>query len=111
MKKRMARFKLYRILGLQPRVKADMLGVNTIKFFLSENLHEDGVCFQGREMLLFLTINMAAVTWKRLWKKDFASFETFSLLHQVTQLLEGREKNNNNNNNNNKIVCYTPEIR
>ena len=56
--------------------------------------------FQGREMLLFLTINMAAVTWKRLWKKDFASFKTFSLLHQVTQLLEGREKNNNNSNSN-----------
>ena len=63
--------------------------------------------FQRREMLLFLTTNVAAST----------SSETFSLLHQVTQLLEGREKNNNDNNNNNKnknnnkFVCYTPGIR
>ena len=56
-------------------------------------------------MLLFLTTNVAA----------FTSSETFSLLDQVTQLLEGREKNNNDNNNNknnnNKFVCYTPGIR
>ena len=56
-------------------------------------------------MLLFLTTNVAAFTFS----------ETFSLLHQVTQLLEGREKNNNDNNNNknnnNKFVCYTPGIR
>ena len=62
--------------------------------------------FQRREMLLFLTTNVAA----------FTSSETFSLLPQVTQLLEGREKNNNynnnnNKNNNNKFVCYTPGIR
>ena len=78
MKKRMAW--LYRILGLQPREKADMLGVNTIKFFLEEFTWKMEFSSQRREMLLFLTTNEAA----------FASFETFSLLHQVTQLLEGR---------------------
>ena len=50
------------ILGLQPRNKVTMLVVvNTIKFF-SNNLHETGFCSQRREMLLFLTTNMAAVT-------------------------------------------------
>ena len=33
------------ILGLQPRDKAAMLGVNTLEFFLEEYSHEDGVQF------------------------------------------------------------------
>ena len=48
------------ILGLQPRDKAAMLGVNTLEFFLEEYSHEDGVQFR-REMFLFLITNMATM--------------------------------------------------
>ena len=65
-----------KIFGLQPRDEAAMLvvvyncgqynksiiAVNTIEFFFSKNYHENGVKFQRRTMLLFLTTNMAAVT-------------------------------------------------
>ena len=37
-----------------------------------------------------LTIRQRQHQWKRCGKIDFASFETFSLLHQVTQILEGK---------------------
>ena len=49
-------------IGLQPRDKVAMLGVKTMEFVLEE-LHENGeFSSQRREMLLFLTTNMAAVT-------------------------------------------------
>ena len=38
-----------------------------------------------------LTIRQRRRQWKRRWKIDFASFETFSPLYQVTQLLESTE--------------------
>ena len=50
------------ILGLQPRDKAAMLGVNTIEFFSGRIYMKIVFSSQGREMLLFLTTNMAAVT-------------------------------------------------
>ena len=46
------------ILGLQPREKAAMLGVNTREFFW--NMKRE-FSFQRREMLLFLTTTMTAV--------------------------------------------------
>ena len=51
------------ILGLQPRDKAAMLGVNTLEFFLEEYSHEGGVqvTYQRREIFLFLITNMAAM--------------------------------------------------
>ena len=58
----MARFKLYRILGLQPRDKADMLGVNTIEFLCRRIYTKMEFSSQRRKMLLFLTTNMATVT-------------------------------------------------
>ena len=51
-----------RILGLQPRDKATMLGVNTINFFLGRIYVKIKFGSQRREMLLFLTTNMATVT-------------------------------------------------
>ena len=55
------RFCIASILGLQPRDKAAMLGVKTKNF--SRRIHKK-IAFssQRREMLLFSTINMAAVT-------------------------------------------------
>ena len=50
------------IRGLQPRDKAAMLGVNTIEFFSGRIYMKIVFSSQGREMLLFLTTNMAAVT-------------------------------------------------
>ena len=51
------------ILGLQPRDKAAMLGVNTIEFFFSRSIYmKIEFTSQRREMLLFLTTNTAAVT-------------------------------------------------
>ena len=50
------------IRGLQPRDKAAMLGVNTIEFFSGIIYMKIVFSSQGREMLLFLTTNMAAVT-------------------------------------------------
>ena len=50
------------IRGLQPRDKAAMLGVNTIAFFSGRIYMKIVFSSQGREMLLFLTTNMAAVT-------------------------------------------------
>ena len=44
------------LLGLQPLDKAVMLGVNTTEFFL-----EEFSLVPRRDMLLFLTTNMAAV--------------------------------------------------
>ena len=58
----MARFKLYRILGLQPRDKADMLGVNTIEFLCRRIYMKMEFSSQRRKMILFLTTNMATVT-------------------------------------------------
>ena len=49
------------ILGLQPRDKAAMLVVKTKEIYLL-NLHQNRVHFPAREMLLFLTTNMAVVT-------------------------------------------------
>ena len=50
------------IRGLQLRDKAAMLGVNTIEFFSGRIYMKIVFSSQGREMLLFLTTNMAAVT-------------------------------------------------
>ena len=50
------------IRGLQPRDKAAMLWVNTIEFFSGRIYMKIVFSSQGREMLLFLTTNMAAVT-------------------------------------------------
>ena len=50
------------IRGLQPRDKAAMLGVNTIEFFSGRIYMKIVFSSQGREMLLFLTTHMAAVT-------------------------------------------------
>ena len=50
------------IRGLQPRDKAAMLGVNTIEFFSGRIYMKIVFSSQGREMLLFLTTYMAAVT-------------------------------------------------
>ena len=47
---------VYLIFGLQPCYKAAMLGVSTIEFFVEE------FSSHGREIHLFLTISMAAVT-------------------------------------------------
>ena len=49
------------ILGLQPREKTAMLGVNTKEFF-SENYIKTEFSSQRREKLLFLTTNMVALT-------------------------------------------------
>ena len=49
------------ILYLQPRDKAAMLDDNTIEFFL-RNLHEIGLSYQRREMLLFVSSNVDAMT-------------------------------------------------
>ena len=51
------------ILGLQPRDKAAMLGVNTLEFFLEEYSHEDGVQFtyQRGEIFLFLITSMTII--------------------------------------------------
>ena len=56
-----------KIFGLQPRDEAAMLVVvyncgQYDRIFFSTNYHENGVKFQRRTMLLFLTTNMAAVT-------------------------------------------------
>ena len=58
------------IRGLQPRDKAAMLGVNTIGFFSGRIYMKIVFSSQGREMLLFLTTNMAAVTSRanQQWK-------------------------------------------
>ena len=50
------------ILGLQPRDKAAMLGVGTIELFSRRIYMKIEVTSQRREMLLFLTTKMAAVT-------------------------------------------------
>ena len=50
------------ILGLQPRDKATMLGVNTIELFSRRILMKIEVTSQRREMLFFLITDMAAVT-------------------------------------------------
>ena len=50
------------ILSLQPRDKAAMLGVGTIELFSRRIYMKIEVTSQRREMLLFLTTKMAAVT-------------------------------------------------
>ena len=50
-----------RILGLQPCDKAVMLDDNTIEFFV-RNLYEMGLSSQRREMLLFVSSDVAAMT-------------------------------------------------
>ena len=50
------------ILGLQPRDKVAMLGVGTIELFSRRIYMKIEVTSQRREMLLFLTTKMAAVT-------------------------------------------------
>ena len=51
------------ILGLQPRDNAAMLGVSTIELFSRRiYMKKKEVTSQRTEMLLFLIINMAAVT-------------------------------------------------
>ena len=50
------------ILGLQPRDEAAMLGVKTIKFDSLRIFVKMELTSQRREMLLFLTTNMAVVT-------------------------------------------------
>ena len=50
------------ILSLQPRDKATMLGVSTIELFSRRIYMKIEVTSQRREMLLFLTTKMAAVT-------------------------------------------------
>ena len=50
------------ILGLQPRDKAALLGVGTIELFSRRIYMKIEVTSQRREMLLFLTTKMAAVT-------------------------------------------------
>ena len=50
------------ILGLQPRDKVAMLGVGTIELFSRRIYKKIEVTSQRREMLLFLTTKMAAVT-------------------------------------------------
>ena len=50
------------ILGLQLRDKAAMLGVGTIELFSRRIYMKIEVTSQRREMLLFLTTKMAAVT-------------------------------------------------
>ena len=50
------------ILGLQPRDKVAMLGVGTIELFSRRIYTKIEVTSQRREMLLFLTTKMAAVT-------------------------------------------------
>ena len=52
---------LNEILGSQPRDKAAMLNDNTIDFFL-RNLQEIELSSQWREMLLFVSSNVAAIT-------------------------------------------------
>ena len=47
--------------GLQPRDKAAMLEVKTIRVF-SRRIYMEMISSLGREMLLSLTTNMAAVT-------------------------------------------------
>ena len=49
------------ILGSQPRDKVSMLNDNTIVFFL-RSLHDIGLSSQWREMLLFVSSNVAATT-------------------------------------------------
>ena len=50
------------ILGLQPRDEAAILGVKTIKFDSLRIFMKMELTSQRREMLLFLTTNMAVVT-------------------------------------------------
>ena len=50
------------ILSLQPRDKAAMLGVSKKELFSRRIYMKIKVTSQGRDMLLFLTIKMAAVT-------------------------------------------------
>ena len=50
------------ILSFQPRDKATMLGVSTIELFSRRIYMKIEVTSQRREMLLFLTTKMAAVT-------------------------------------------------
>ena len=52
---------LNEILGSKPRDKAATLNDNTIEFFL-RNLHEIGLSFRWREMLLFVSSSVAATT-------------------------------------------------
>ena len=65
------------IIGLQPRDKAAMLGVNTIAFFSQRIYVKIEFSSQRREILLFLTTNMAAVTSRKKhaitekWKYTF----------------------------------------
>ena len=48
-------------IGLQPRDKAAMLGINTIEYFSPRIYVKIEFTSQGREMLLFLTTTLAAV--------------------------------------------------
>ena len=50
------------ILGLQPRDKAAILGVKTIKFNSLRIFMKMELTSQRREMLLLLTTNMAVMT-------------------------------------------------
>ena len=53
---------VYLILGLQPCYKAAMLGVSTIVFFCRRIYLKIEFSSHRREIHLFLTISMAAVT-------------------------------------------------
>ena len=53
---------LIAILGLQSLDKVAMLGVNKTEFFVEEIYMKIQFSSQRREMLLFLSTNMAAVT-------------------------------------------------
>ena len=86
MKKRMARFKLYRILGLQPGEKADKVGGQHNKIFSRRIYMKMGFSFHRREMLFFLTTNGRRDVKTSLKKRLCVLWNFFALTpsHPVT---------------------------
>ena len=73
--------------------KAAMLRVNTVEFF-SKNLHENRVfTSQRREVFLFLTTNIAAVTYKPVIAPLKIQLTFFSAKHLPRLLFASKVEN------------------